>query len=73
MGRRCLDNLGYIDRLSNIGRRRRRLNLFPLDRLGWHPLGLEHGRSLDLRFGWGRCRGFNEGDLDRRRGFFYVE
>ena len=74
MGRRRLDNLGHLHRLRNIGRLRRRLNLFPLDRLRLHPLSLAHGRGLGRGFGWrGGRRDFNEGDLDRRRGFFHLE
>lgn len=72
-GRRLRNNLGYVNRLRNVGRCQRRLNLFPLDRLRLQPLSLEQGRGLGFGFGRGRCRDFNEGDLDRWRGFFHVE
>ena len=74
LGRRCLDDIRHLDRLRNVGRLRRRLNLFPLDRLRLQPLSLAHGRGLGRGFGWrGGRRDFNEGDLDRGRGFFHLE
>lgn len=73
MGRRR-DDVRHLDRLRNVRRLRRRLNLFPLDGLRLQPLRLEQGRRLRLgdrlRF---RRRDFNERDLDRRRRFFHVK